>query len=74
MIRRELSPLKKRIEEQKKFTDLHGGPEVRIDIKGKYFCLQCGSYICDEGYSKLYCPGCGKKLDWNKYIIETPVL
>lgn len=74
MVRKELSPIEKRLKEQKRYTDSHGGPEVRLDDNGKYFCLKCGSFICDEGYSKLNCPGCGMKFDWGKYIIKAPVL
>jgi rubrerythrin len=74
MARKELSAEEKRLKEQKRYTNSHGGPEVRIDAKGKYFCLRCGAFICDEGCSKLKCPGCGAKFDWQKCIIKTPVL
>jgi hypothetical protein len=68
------TPEEKRLREQKLYTDSHGGPEVRLDSKGKYYCLTCGSYICDEGFSKLKCLKCGIKFDWRKQIIKTSVL
>jgi hypothetical protein len=68
------TPEEKRLKEQKRYTDSHGGPEVRIDSTGKYFCLACATYICDEGSSKIKCLGCGKKFDLGKYIIKTSVL
>jgi predicted RNA-binding Zn-ribbon protein involved in translation (DUF1610 family) len=74
MVINKLSPEEKRLKEQKKYTNSHGGPEVRIDKKGRYFCLRCGSFICDEGCSKLSCPDCGNKFNWRKYIIKTPVI
>jgi len=74
MVRIQLSSEEKLLKEQKKYTDSCGGPEVRVDTKRKYFCLKCGSYICDEGCSKLNCPGCSMEFDWQKFIIETPVL
>lgn len=64
----------KRLKEQKRYTDSHGGSEACLDSKGKYYCLKCGSYFCDKGSSKLSYPGCGIKFDWKKYIIMTPVL
>ena len=68
------TPEEKRLKEQKRYTDSHGGPEIRMDTTGKYYCLACATYICDEGSSKFKCPGCGMEFDWQKYIIETPVL
>jgi hypothetical protein len=74
MARKELSSEEKRLKEQKKYTNLHGGPEVRIDEKGRYFSLQCNSFVCDEGCSKLNSPGGGMKFDWRKCIIKMPVI
>jgi predicted RNA-binding Zn-ribbon protein involved in translation (DUF1610 family) len=68
------TPEEKRLREQKLYTDSHGGPEVRVDIKGKYYCLKCAIYICDEVSSKLKCPGCGITFDWRKQIIKTSIL
>jgi hypothetical protein len=52
ILRKELSPVEKRLKEIK-YTGSHGGPEVRINTNGKYFCLKYGSFICDEECSKF---------------------
>jgi len=72
MVRKELNPAEKRLKEQQKYADSHGGQEIRVDTNRKYFCLKCGSYICDEGCSKLNCPSCDLEFGWKKCIIETP--
>jgi len=60
--------------EQRKYTDSHGGPELRVDTKGQYYCLRCGHFVCNEGSLKSQCPACGMKFDEQKYIVKTPVL
>jgi hypothetical protein len=75
MARRELTQDEKRLKEQKKYTNLHGGPEVRVDTNQKYFCLGCGTFLFAQGSPTiLRCPVCLKKFDWQKYVIKTPVL
>lgn len=30
-----------------------------------YYCPDCNTFIDDYEYDVIYCPKCGKKIDWN---------